>query len=115
MCNPRICTVHACAPSSASCSLGALIRLSLPLLGSMAHGAVRMVDACLAAQAVAQLGQLATAFSDATRFGCVLDTLAGGLTGGYFNVSLTAINDADHRGDAFLGFVENPLLDVATV
>lgn len=81
----------------------------------MAHGVVRMADARLAAQAVAQSGQLATAFSDATRFGCVLDTLAGGLTGGYFNMSLTAINDADHRGDAFLGFVQNTLLDVATV
>ena len=35
-----------------------------------------------------QATQLAVAYSDATHFGCALDALAGGLTGGFFNVSL---------------------------
>ena len=57
--------------------------------------------------------QEATAFSDASRFGCVLDQLAGGLTGGFFNLSLTAIADTRHRGDAYLGFLATKLIDVA--
>jgi hypothetical protein len=56
--------------------------------------------------------QEATAFSDASRFGCVLDQLAGGLTGGFFNLSLTAIADTRHRGDAYLGFLATKLIDV---
>lgn len=62
----------------------------------------------------AQSNSIATAFSDATRFGCVLDRLSDGLTGGYFNVSLTAITDSYHRGDAYLGFMATRLVDVAT-
>ena len=58
--------------------------------------------------------QRATAFSDATRFGCVLEELTGGLTGGFFNLSLTAIADSHHRGDAYLGFLQTKLIDVAT-
>ena len=58
--------------------------------------------------------QEATVFSDATHFGCMLDQLAGGLTGGYFNVSLTAITDTRHRGDAYLGFLQTKLIDVVT-
>ena len=58
--------------------------------------------------------QPATVFSDSTRFGCVLDKLGGGLTGGFFNVSLTAIADTHHRGDAYLGFLGTKLIDVAT-
>ena len=60
------------------------------------------------------MAQIATAFSDASHFGCVLDRLAGGLTGGFFNVSLTAIMDTKHRGDAYLGFLATKLLDIAT-
>ena len=62
----------------------------------------------------AQESQIATAFSDATRFGCVLDKLAGGLTGGFFNVSLHAISDAKHRGDAYLMQMATRLVDVVT-
>ena len=51
----------------------------------------------------AQENVLATAFSDDTRFGCVLDEVAGGLTGGFFNVSVSAITDPLHRGNAYLG------------
>ena len=35
-----------------------------------------------------QASQLATAYSDPTRFGCVLDAVGGGMAGGLFNVSL---------------------------
>ena len=58
--------------------------------------------------------QLAVAFSDATSFGCKLDELANGLTGGFFNLSLHAISDPHHRGDAYLGFLSTRLLDLAT-
>ena len=58
--------------------------------------------------------QAATVFSNSTRFGCILDQLAGGLTGGFFNVSLTSIADSHHRGDAYLGFLETKLIDVVT-
>ena len=61
-----------------------------------------------------EANQRATAFADATRFGCVLEELTGGLTGGHFNLSLTAIADTHHRGDAYLGFLSTKLLDVAT-
>lgn len=62
-----------------------------------------------------QESQLALAFSDTSRFGCVLGHLSAGMVaGGYFNVSLTAINDAEHRGDAYLGFLGTRMIDVAT-
>ena len=61
-----------------------------------------------------QESQLATVFSDGARFGCVLDRLSGGMAGGYFNVSLTAIIDEAHRGDAYLGFLGTRMIDVAT-
>ena len=61
-----------------------------------------------------QDSQLATVFSDGARFGCVLDRLSGGMAGGYFNVSLTAIIDEAHRGDAYLGFLGTRMIDVAT-
>ena len=61
-----------------------------------------------------QDAQLAVSFSDDTRFGCVLDKIAGGLTGGFFNVSLHAITDPRHRGDAYLGFLRTRSIDVAT-
>ena len=56
---------------------------------------------------------LATAFSDAHHFGCVLDALASGLTGGVFNVSLSGITDPFHRGNAYLGFLATRMIDVA--
>ena len=62
----------------------------------------------------AQKAQLANVFSDGARFGCVLDRLSGGMAGGYFNVSLTAITDEFHRGDAYLGFLTTRKIDVAT-
>lgn len=62
-----------------------------------------------------QASQLATAFSDASNFGCVLDAIDGGLSGGLFNVSLHAINDEYHRGDVYLGFLDTRRLDVASV
>ena len=57
---------------------------------------------------------LATSFSDTTRFGCVLDRLAGGLPGGFFNISLSTIADEQHRGNAYLGFLATKLVDVST-
>ena len=60
-----------------------------------------------------QATQLAVAYSDATHFGCALDALAGGLTGGFFNVSLHGITDPQHRGDAYAGFLRTRRLDVA--
>ena len=36
------------------------------------------------------------------------------MTGGYFNVSLHAISDVHHRGDAYLGFLGTRLIDIAT-
>lgn len=61
----------------------------------------------------AQDTQLAMAFSDATRFGCVLDRLSDAMSGGFFNVSLTGITDEKHRGDAYLGLA-NRMIDVAS-
>ena len=58
--------------------------------------------------------QRATAFSDAKHFGCVLKELTSGLTGGHFNLSLAAIADTHHRGNAYLGFLSTKLIDVAT-
>ena len=56
-----------------------------------------------------QATQLAVAYSDATHFGCALDALAGGLTGGFFNVSLHGLTDPQHRGDAYVGFSSEPV------
>lgn len=56
--------------------------------------------------------QLATAYSDATNFGCVLDGLTGGVRGAFFNVSLHALRDEQHRGDAYLGLLQTRRLDV---
>ena len=61
-----------------------------------------------------QASQLAVAHSNLTRFGCTLDALAGGTAGGHFNLSLHAISDDQHRGDAFLGFLATRMLDVAS-
>ena len=52
----------------------------------------------------------ATAFSDAHSFGCALDDNSAG---GFFNVSLSSITDPRHRGNAYLGFHANRLVDVA--
>ena len=62
--------------------------------------------------AVAEGQTVAYAFSDETNFGCKLDTVAGGLTGGFFNISLHAI-DALHRGDAYMGFSTTERVDYA--
>jgi hypothetical protein len=56
--------------------------------------------------------QLATSYSDTSRFGCVLDGLTGGVRGAFFNVSLHALRDEQHRGDAYLGLLETKRLDV---
>ena len=61
-----------------------------------------------------QESQVAVAFSDATRFGCQLDAMEGGLTGGFFNLSLHAIADPYHRGDAYLGFLATRKIDLAS-
>ena len=55
----------------------------------------------------------ALAFSDATNFGCKLDSLAGGLTGGFFNFSLHSM-DGQNRGDAYLGFSGSQRVDYAS-
>jgi hypothetical protein len=55
----------------------------------------------------------AFAHSDAQNFGCKLDALAGGLTGGFFNVSMHAMDEL-HRGDAYMGFATTQKLDLAT-
>ena len=39
---------------------------------------------------------------------------SGGLGGGLFNVSLHAITDEHHRGNAYLGFLDTRRFDVAT-
>ena len=62
---------------------------------------------------VTQASQVATAFSDASRFGCVLDAVDAGLRGGTFNVSLHAIADEHHRGDAYLGLLSTRMIDLA--
>ena len=61
-----------------------------------------------------QDAQLAVAFSNAQHFGCQIDTISSGLTGGFFNLSLHAISDAEHRGDAYLGFMNTRKFDFAT-
>jgi hypothetical protein len=55
----------------------------------------------------------ALAWSDSTSFGCKLDALAGGLTGGFFNLSMHAMDEL-HRGDAYMGFMTNERVDYAT-
>ena len=51
--------------------------------------------------------------SDKNNFGCKLDALAGGLTGGFFNLSLHAM-DSLRRGDAYLGFSTTRKVDLVT-
>ena len=46
-------------------------------------------------------------------FGCVLDGLTGGVRGAFFNVSLHALRDEQHRGDAYLGLLSTKALDVS--
>ena len=60
-----------------------------------------------------QQSSRATAFSDARNFGCALETAASVRHGGFFNVSLSGITDPLHRGNAYLGFLANRLVDVA--
>ena len=61
-----------------------------------------------------QTSAVSLAYSDSNSFGCRLDALAGGLTGGTFNLSLHALNDPLHRGDAYLGFLATRSIDLAT-
>ena len=60
-----------------------------------------------------QASQFAMAYSDHSHFGCKLDALAGGLTGGFFNLSVHAMDDK-HRGDAYLGFLSTERVDFAS-
>ena len=55
----------------------------------------------------------ALAYSDDSSYGCKLDALAGGLTGGFFNLSMHAMDD-EHRGDAYMGFATTRKVDYAT-
>jgi len=62
------------------------------------------------------LGQktaVATAYSSDNSFGCKLGALEPGLTAGFFNLSLY-LNDAKHRGNAYLGFMSTGAIDLST-
>ena len=59
-----------------------------------------------------QKNALALAFSDDTSFGCKLDPLAEGLTGGFFNVSMHVFEN--NRGDVWKGFSTSGLTDYST-
>ena len=60
-----------------------------------------------------QNNAVALAYSDDNSYGCQLDDLAGGLSGGYFNVSVY-LNDQLRRGDAYFGFASSGGIDYAT-
>ena len=105
---------------------GTLFRGATPVLGSCGEkdcqastlgaetlGCSSRPDAGGDGVSSAQESQMAVAFSDATRYGCKLEEVAGGLTGGFFNLSLHLNRDPLHRGDAYLGFLATRLIDVA--
>ena len=60
-----------------------------------------------------QNSEFALAYSDDSHYGCQLDSLAEGLTGGFFNMSVHAM-DEKHRGDAYLGFLANERVDFSS-